>query len=126
MASKDLRDEANLPDRVRFNKAMDELQRTMKILPLDVVYQPRFTYIWTLAEARFPEELKTKISRDEALTEIARAFLQTAGVTLCGELARVTGLTRPDAGRGNQALVKQGVATRLARGVYRWHELEEA
>ncbi len=124
MATKDLRDDAKITDRARFTRAMDELQRAMKILPLDVVYQPRFTYIWTLAEARFADELKTKISRDEALKEIARAFLQTAGITLRGELARVTNLSRPEAGLGNQSLVKQNLALRLAQGVYRWHEFE--
>ena len=36
-----------------------------------------------------------------------------------GELARVTGLSRPDAGLGNRALVKAGFAVSPARGVYR-------
>jgi hypothetical protein len=35
-----------------------------------------------------------------------------------GELARVTGLSRPDAGLGNRALVAEGYATSPARGVY--------
>jgi len=40
-------------------------------------------------------------------------------MTIPGELARVTGLSRPDAGRGNLALVAEGYATMYARGVYR-------
>jgi hypothetical protein len=40
-------------------------------------------------------------------------------MTVLGELARVTGLSRPDAGRGNRALVAEGHATMLERGVYR-------
>jgi len=40
-------------------------------------------------------------------------------MTIPGELARVTGLSRPEAGRGNQALVAEGYATTPARGVYR-------
>ena len=36
-----------------------------------------------------------------------------------GELARVTGLSRPDAGLGNRALVAEGYATMIAPGAYR-------
>jgi DNA-binding IclR family transcriptional regulator len=39
-------------------------------------------------------------------------------MTVPGELARVTGLSRPEAGRGNHALVAEGYATRSAPGVY--------
>jgi len=59
------------------------------------------------------------VNREEALREIARAYLAGAGMTLRGELARVTGLSKPDAGLGNWALVDEGFATRLAPGVYR-------
>ena len=40
-------------------------------------------------------------------------------MTIPGELARVTGLSRPEAGRGNRALVAEGYATLLERGTYR-------
>jgi hypothetical protein len=40
-------------------------------------------------------------------------------MTLRGELSKVTGLSRLDAGLGNQALVKEGYAERLETGVYR-------
>jgi hypothetical protein len=40
-------------------------------------------------------------------------------MTVPGELARVTGLSRPDAGRGHRALVAEGYAIMLAPGVYR-------
>jgi hypothetical protein len=43
-------------------------------------------------------------------------------MTIPGELARVTGLPRPDAGRGNRALVAEGYATTPAPGVYRLAE----
>ena len=39
-------------------------------------------------------------------------------MTIPGELARVTGLSRVEAGRGNQALVKEGFATMPAYGTY--------
>jgi hypothetical protein len=40
-------------------------------------------------------------------------------MTIPGELARVTGLSRPDAGLGNRALVKEGHAVMLSQGTYR-------
>jgi hypothetical protein len=118
MATCDLREAARIPDRARFTRAIDELQRAMKVIPGEVVYEPWFTYIWTLAEGRFGQELSEKVKRADALREIARAFLHGAGMTVRGELAKVTGLSRPDAGLGNQALVKEGYAERLAVGVY--------
>jgi hypothetical protein len=118
MATCDLRQAAKITDRARFNRALDELQRTMKVIPQDVLYEPAFTYIWTLAESRFAEELATRVARETALCEVARAFLNGAGLTLRGELARATGLSRPEAGLGNQALVAEGYATRISTGVY--------
>jgi hypothetical protein len=59
------------------------------------------------------------VKRDVALREVARCFLAGAGMTIPGELARVTGLSRRDAGRGNRALVAEGSATMLEPGLYR-------
>jgi hypothetical protein len=42
-------------------------------------------------------------------------------MTVPGELARVTGLSRAEAGLGNRALVAEGAATSPARGVYVWN-----
>ena len=119
MATCDLRESSRVTERARFTRAMDELQRTMKVVPGEVVYDPWFTYIWTLAEGRFSQELSVKVKGEVALREIARAFLHGAGMTLRGELAKVAGLSRVDAGIGNQALVTEGYAERLAVGVYR-------
>ncbi|HEV2914766.1 MAG TPA: hypothetical protein VGX92_15925 [Pyrinomonadaceae bacterium] len=119
MATADLRAAAGITDRTRFTRALDELQRTMKVVPGEVLYEPWFTYIWTLAEGRFQKELAVKVRREDALREVARAFLHGAGMTLRGELAKVTGLSRPDAGLGNQALVAEGYAERISLGVYK-------
>ena len=119
MATSDLREASGVKERSRFTRAMDELQRAMKVIPGEVVYEPWFTYIWTLAEGRFSQELSAKVRREDALREVARAFLDGACLTTRGELAKVTGLSRPDAGLGNRALVKEGYAERLAEGVYR-------
>jgi hypothetical protein len=119
MSTWDLRDESGVKDRKAFTQAMDELQAAMIVVPSDVFYQPKFTYIWTLAVGRFPEALTRRISRDTALREMARCFLTGAGLTIPGELARVTGVSRREAGRGNRALVAEGYATMLAPGTYR-------
>ena len=124
MATADLRKESGVGDRARFTKALDELQRALKVIPQEVLYEPWFTYIWTLSEGRFARELSVKVRRADALREVARAFLRGAGVTYRGELARVTGLSRPDAGLGNRALVKEGYAVRLGEGVYRLADWE--
>jgi hypothetical protein len=89
------------------------------VVPSAVFYQPKFTYIWTLAVGRFPDALRRRVARELALREIARCFLASAGMTTRGELARVTGLSRPDAGLGNRALVADAYATSPAPGVYR-------
>jgi hypothetical protein len=118
MATADLRKESGVTDRKQFTRAMDDLQKGMKVVPGEVLYKPWFTYIWTLAEGRFPSELSIKVKRDMVLRELARVFLDGAGMTLRGELSRVTGLSRPDAGRGNRGLVEEGYAERLNEGVY--------
>ena len=90
----------------------------MIVVPSEVVYLPKFTYLWTLGVGRFPDALRQRVNRQTALREIARCFLAGAGMTIPGELARVTGLSRPDAGLGNRALVAEGYATMLAPGMY--------
>jgi hypothetical protein len=119
MSTADLRAESRVKDRSTFTRAMDELQAAMIVVPSQVFYQPKFTYIWTLGVGRFPEALRRRVNRDTALREIARCFLAGAGMTVRGELARVTGLSRAEAGRGNRALVAEGCATMLETGVYR-------
>jgi hypothetical protein len=123
MATFDLRDEAKIKNRPAFSAALDELQAAMLVVPGDVCYEPKFTYIWTLGVGRFPDQLRRRVNREVALCEIARAFLEGAGMTMPGELARVTGLSRPEAGRGNRALVAAGVATMPAYGTYRLQSL---
>ena len=119
LATSDLRAEAGVKDRATFTKAMDELQAAMIVVPSAAVYVPKFTYIWELAVGRFPDALVRRAKRDIAVKEIARCFLAGAGMTIPGELARVTGLSRPEAGRGNLALVAEGYATMPERGTYR-------
>jgi hypothetical protein len=119
MATSELREESRLLDRSTFMRALDELQAAMIVVPSDVIYEPKFTYLWGLAEERFPEEIASTVDRAAALREVARCFLNGAGMTVPGELARVTGLSRPDAGLGNRALVKEGYAVMISPGTYR-------
>jgi len=125
MATCDLREASKLNERPRFTKALDELQRTLKVIPQEVLYEPWFTYIWGLSEGRFARELSQKVKREDALREVARSYLACAGMTLRGELAKVTGLSRHDAGKGNHALVREGFAERIEEGVYRLADFDE-
>jgi len=123
LATADLRAESGVPERAAFTRALDELQRAMKVIPQDVIYQP-FSYIWMLAEDRWPGELRKRVARKTALREIARAYLASAGMTLLGETARASGLSRVEAGSGNHQLVDEGYAIRIKRGVYALASLE--
>jgi len=118
MSTSDLREESGVKDRTAFTRAVDELQAAMIVMPSEVFYLPKFTYIWTLGIARFPDALRRRVNRGVALREIARSFLAGAGMTVPGELARVTGLSRPEAGLGNRALVAEGHAASPATGFY--------
>ena len=124
MATRDLRDDSGVKDRRAFLKALDELQAAMLVIPSAVVYEPSFTYIWTLGVGRFPDALRTRVDRDTSLEEIARCFLTSAGMTIPGELARVTGLSRKDAGIGNHLLVADGFATKVSQGTYQLATLD--
>jgi len=117
-ATADLRAESGVTERAAFTRALDELQKQMKVTPQDVIYQPTFSYIWTLAEDRFPEELRKRVARKTALREIARAYLAGAGMSVLGETARASGLSRVEAGSGNHQLVDEGYAIRVKQGIY--------
>jgi len=119
MGTADLRAESGVRERADFTRGIDQLQAAMLVVPSDVIYRPKFTYIWTLAVGRFPDQLRKRVQRHEAVTTIARCFLTGAGTTVPGELARVTGLSRPEAGLGNRALVAEGYAEMLSPGTYR-------
>ena len=118
MATADLRSECGFENKADLTKAIDELQKHMKVVPQEVLYVPKFTYIWTLAEARFPDELAIKMPRDEAVRELARTFLAMNGMTLLGDLSKKFGFYRWESGRANHQLVDEGFAERLATGVY--------
>ena len=119
MATIDLREESGLADRQALTRALEELQAAMIVVPSAVYYVPKFTYIWTLSVGRFPEMMTRRVARPAAVREIARAFLAGAGMTVPGELAKVTGLSRPEAGLGNRALVAEGFAAMPSPGTYR-------
>ena len=118
MSTADLRNESGVSDRKAFTKAVDELQAAMIVMPSVSLLSTEIHLYLELAVARFPDGLRRRVDRETALREIARGFLDAAGMTIPGELARVTGLSRPDAGRGNRALVAEGYATMLAPGLY--------
>lgn len=118
MATSDLREACGFKDKKDLTRAIDELQRRMKVVPQQVLYVPKFTYIWTVSEARFPEELRTKMSREDAVRELARCYLEMCGMTLLGDLSGAFGFYRWESGRANHQLVDEGFAERLATGIY--------
>lgn len=119
MATADLRAECGFKDKKDLTNAIDELQRRMKVVPQEVVYLPKFTYIWTLAEARFPKEVAVKMKREDAVRELARCYVKMCGMTLLGDLSRAFGFYRWESGRANHQLVDEGFAERLGTGIYR-------
>ena len=123
LATSDLRDAAGLT-RPDLTKALDELQTRMKVVPAEVVYAPKFTYIWTLSEVRFPKEMSKEMTREAAVKELARMYLNLCGMTLVGELAGKFGLSRKEAGKANHELVDEGFAERVEKGVYRLARLK--
>ncbi len=118
MGTSDLRDEAKIENRASLTKELEKLQRTLKVIPQEVLYQPKFTYIWTLPEARFPKEMAKKIARETAVKEIAKAYLKMCGMTLLGDLSKAFGFYRWESGKANHQLVDEGFAERLATGIY--------
>ncbi len=119
MATADLRDACGFKDKKDLTKAIDELQKRMKVVPQEALYVPKFTYIWTLAEARFPEQMQIKMKREDAVRELARTYLQACGMTLLGDLSGKFGFYRWESGKANHELVDEGFAERFETGVYR-------
>ncbi len=119
MATADLREECGFEDKKDLTHALDELQRRMKVIPQEALYVPKFTYIWTLPEARFPKEMEIKMKREDAVRELARTYLQMCGMTLLGELSGKFGFYRWESGKANHELVDEGFAERIATGVYK-------
>jgi len=122
MATADLREECGFKDKKDLSNAIDELQKRMKVVPQEALYVPKFTYIWTLAEARFPEQMQLKMKREDAVRELARTYLQVCGMTLLGDLSGKFGFYRWESGKANHELVDEGFAERLATGVYKLKE----
>ncbi|MBK8305404.1 MAG: hypothetical protein WBC19_13555 [Pyrinomonadaceae bacterium] len=122
MATSDLREECGFKDKKDLTNAIDELQKRMKVVPQEALYVPKFTYIWTLAEARFPEQMQIKMKRENAVRELARTYLQACGMTLLGDLSGKFGFYRWESGKANHELVDEGFAERLATGVYKLKE----
>jgi hypothetical protein len=119
MATADLREECGFKDKKDLSNAIDELQKRMKVVPQEALYVPKFTYIWTVPEARFPEQMQIKMKREDAVRELARTYLQACGMTLLGDLSGKFGFYRWESGKANHELVDEGYAERLETGVYK-------
>jgi hypothetical protein len=86
----------------------------MIVVPSAVFYQPKFTYIWSLGLGRFPDASSTR-AREKPFAR--SPVLSRRGLTIPGELARVTGLSRPEAGRATGA---QAEGVRRCRARTHW------
>jgi hypothetical protein len=122
-STSDLKDETGIQDRKRLTKALEELQKALKVIPYEVLYKPKFTYLWTLTEARFMDELKIKVSVEDAIKELAKVFLEMCGMTFRGDLAKAIGVPGKKAGYANHQLVDEGFAERVEDGVYKLKSL---
>ena len=91
----------------------------MKVVAYEVLYKPKFTYLWTLAAERFPDELSKRIKREKAVKELAKVFLEMCGMTLKGDFAEAIGISKKEAGLANHKLVDEGFAERIETGVYK-------
>ena len=99
MSTSDLRTESGVTDRPAFGRALDELQAAMVVVPSDVFYHPKFTYVWTLAVGRFPDALRRRVKRDTALREVG-GFSCPRRHDRSRRAGARPGLSRSDAGRG--------------------------
>ena len=122
-STSDLREDTGIKERKHLTKAIEDLQKCMKVIPYEVLYKPKFTYLWTLAEERFPDELNKRISREKAVKELAKIFLEMKGMTFRGELSKTIGIPRKEAGLANHKLVDEGFAERIETGVYKLQNL---
>jgi len=59
------------------------------------------------------------MKREDAVRELARAYLQMCGMTMLGELSGKFGFYRWESGKANHELVDEGFAERVENGVYR-------
>ena len=55
-----LREASGIAERARFDKALTQLQKALKVIPSEVLYEPTFTYIWSVPEARFLDQLRRR------------------------------------------------------------------
>ena len=78
LGTSDLREASRIADRAAFTRAMDELQAAMIVVPSEVVYVPKFTYIWTLGvspvsgSADPAREAGRRAARDRARVSLRR------------------------------------------------------
>lgn len=119
MASSDLREAAKITDRTQLTKAIDELQACFKVIPINVLYIPKFTYIWGVIEGRFEQELLEPIEHKQALKEMAKTFLTTVGEATERDFTRVLGISREDAKIAYRILIEEGYIKQINASTYR-------
>jgi hypothetical protein len=76
-----------------FDAAMAELQRRLCVCMREVRYEPAFTYVWDLVEARFPERIAPAraLREREAAKELCRRYLESVVYASPAQIAAVAG-----------------------------------
>jgi hypothetical protein len=97
MATSDLREESGVVDRKVFTKAIDELQAAMIVIPSEVVYLPKFTYIWTLAVGTIPRRVAQTYREGHRAARDRAVFPGERGHDRAGRVVEGDG---PDTARG--------------------------
>ncbi|HEY9077443.1 MAG TPA: crosslink repair DNA glycosylase YcaQ family protein [Anaerolineaceae bacterium] len=112
-----LRKEAHLSSREsdgRFNKALDSLQSTFRVLPVGVSDSGawHYSFFYDLVPHHFPNliEQAHPISESEARRRILAVYLNTVGITTIAEAARLFSWSIDDTRRSMEYLVQQGLS----------------
>jgi hypothetical protein len=119
MGTSDLRADSGVTDRAKFTRAMDELQAAMLVIPSEGALPAEVHLHLDARRGALSRRAAAARGEDNRRQGDSRAASwREPGMTVPGELARVTGLSRPEAGLGNRALVAEGFADMLSPGTY--------
>jgi hypothetical protein len=104
---------ASESSKARFEKALTDLQRGLKILPVGVAEAGawRYAFIYDLVDRWFPDapEAARRITRGAARAELARHYVENVVATTPGTLARLFGWRKDELEAAIGGLVERGV-----------------
>jgi hypothetical protein len=117
-----LRREARLTSRdsdTRFERALVELQRGLRILPVGVAEVGRWKYafIYDMVDRWFPQVVAQArgIGRGEARAHLVDLFLKSVGAATETEIAQLFHWRKDEVSKAGAALAKEGQAARVSK-----------